>query len=286
MESHRRWPLVALSALVLLLSLTLAVVALRLRSARAEGAGGGDRSPAPFQGVNVFAETLVAMPWPAVEAAAKRGAVVLLPQGVIEEHGPHISLGADLYQTYDLCRRARRELDRRGTPAVIAPPTWVGVNVETGAFPGSMDAAEDTVAAVLRDELASLQRWGFRRVAVVNVHGDRNHRLALVEAVAAAAAALKLDVRLVQPEIFLPPVPGLGPGQPDVHAGANETGTMAALFPGEVDTALARSLPPQRQFAPRGYIGDPARYSTGGIVEAYEAAARSIADALSGAAKP
>ncbi len=284
MSTSARWPSIALSTLVVLLAAALAVTALQLRSARAERAA-APPAPGRFQGVNVFAETLVAMSWPEVEAEAERGAVVLLPQGVIEEHGPHMSLGADLYQAYDVCRRARVALERRGVPAVIAPPSWIGINVATGAFPGSMDAAEETISAVLRDELGSLRRWGFRRVAVVNLHGDGSHRRALAQAVGAAAAELGIDATLLQPGIPLPRPPGLSPTQPDSHAGAYETGTMVALFPGEVDVALARSLPPESAFAPRGYVGDPAHFSTAGVVEAQEAAGRAVADALAGAGR-
>lgn len=275
-EKGRR-ALIALASLVLVLAGALVATSLRLAAVQRRGTP----PPGSFEGQNVFAETLVAMSGPAVEAAVKRGAVVLLPVGVIEQHGPHMSLGIDLYLTYEVCRRARRELERRGVPAVIAPPSWVGVNVETGAFPGSMDAAEETVSAVIRDELASLRVWGFRRVLVVNLHADAMHRLALAQAVGSAGSELAIEVKLLEPPLSPPPPPGLSPTQPDRHAGAYETGLVAAIFPGEVDTALARALSPQRGFAPLGYLGDPAHFSTAGAGEAMDAAARAVADALS-----
>ena len=37
-------------------------------------------------GYSIFDETIVDMAWPDIEKAAKEGAVVLLPIGVIEEH--------------------------------------------------------------------------------------------------------------------------------------------------------------------------------------------------------
>jgi creatinine amidohydrolase len=49
---------------------------------------------------SIFHETMVGMPWPDVEKSIKNGAIVLLPTGVIEEHGPHMSLGVDIYELY------------------------------------------------------------------------------------------------------------------------------------------------------------------------------------------
>src|SRR5512144_2169051 len=49
------------------------------------------------QGYSVFRETMVDMSWPEVKKAAEADAVVILPIAVIEEHGPHLSLGIDTY---------------------------------------------------------------------------------------------------------------------------------------------------------------------------------------------
>ena len=48
-------------------------------------------------GYSLFDETMVDMAWPEIEKAAQEGAIVLLPTGVIEEHGPHMGLAMDIY---------------------------------------------------------------------------------------------------------------------------------------------------------------------------------------------
>jgi len=61
----------------------------------------------------------------------------------------------------------------------------------------------------------------------------------------------------------------------DIHAGAGETGIVAAFYPGLVDVALAKTLAPTklkpaqagewlrdaRKVTPLGYVGDPARFN-------------------------
>ena len=53
---------------------------------------------------SVFAETMVEMTWQEIQAAADRNAVVLLPIGTIEAHGPHMDLSPDFYLSTLSCR--------------------------------------------------------------------------------------------------------------------------------------------------------------------------------------
>ena len=64
-------------------------------------------------GYSLFDETMVDMAWPEIEKAAQEGAIVLLPTGVIEEHGPHMGLAVDIYLAYILCKLTRRELESK-----------------------------------------------------------------------------------------------------------------------------------------------------------------------------
>ncbi len=43
---------------------------------------------------SVFEETMVEMTWQEVQAGADKGAIVLLPVGIVEGHGPHLDLRA------------------------------------------------------------------------------------------------------------------------------------------------------------------------------------------------
>ncbi len=218
------------------------------------------------QGYSIFRETLVDLTWPEVKKAAEADALVIVPVGVVEEHGPHMSLGTDTYLTYHGCRLLSRELAERRIPSVIAPPVYWGIVQadETGAYPGSFGVQPSTLRALLGDVLANLKRWGFHRVYLANLHGDRQHRQALDEAAAEARQNLGLDV-------YDEKAAGAGhprieayrvekPFRPDYHAGAVETREMLEYFPEDVNVEIARTLQPQATFHPLGYVGDPANY--------------------------
>jgi creatinine amidohydrolase len=222
--------------------------------------------PAARQGYSIFRETMVDLTWPQVKEAAGRKALVLVPLGVIEEHGPHMSLGPDTYQSVQRCLLLKHELAGRHVEAVIAPPIYWGVMAanETGAYPGSFTVSPATMKALLGDVFADLRSWGFDTVYVVNHHGDRTHRRTLAEAIEDAKARLGLrfyndrerEDAARGPELKLPA--GFTPFTPDFHAGLSETAEMAAFFPEEVDLSVVATLEPQATFQPRGYVGDPA----------------------------
>jgi creatinine amidohydrolase len=243
-------------------------------------------------GYSIFHETMVDMAWPEVEKAAKDGAVVLMTTAVIEEHGPHMSCGIDTYLGYFLCKLTRRELESRGVKAVIAPPFFWGVNSATHVFPGSFAIRPETMKALLGDIFVSLKSMGFRHVFNINAHGDGQHKRATIEAILEAQKQTGLDIRYLVPEDDVPQMgltgeppswvllhkmpPDEGTRTPylDIHAGAGETGIVAAFYPGLVNEPLAKTLPPTRltgqnvgewlkdarRVTPSGYVGDPAKY--------------------------
>ncbi len=218
--------------------------------------------PAAFEGYSIFHQTMVDMPWPAIKKAAEEGAIILLPVAVIEEHGPHMGLGPDVYLTYLWSKLTRDALEARGIKTLIAPPYYWGINASTGSFPGSFSVRADTMKAVLYDIHASLRGWGFKYVFSLNLHGDPTHKSVLADGIQKARDGLGIGAYMA--DGGAPPFPGstlLDPTITDIHAGAYETGQMAAEFPMEVNTELAKTLEASSGFQPWGYYGDPAKYA-------------------------
>jgi creatinine amidohydrolase len=132
---------------------------------------------------SVFEGTIADMTWLAVEEAARRKAIMLVPVAVIEQHGPHLPLATDTYGACLLTAHIRAELATAGVEAVIAPPYYFGMNSTTGMFPGSLHIDRETMVSVLSQLLLNYGRWGFERQFVLNHHGDPTHNDAIMEAI-------------------------------------------------------------------------------------------------------
>jgi creatinine amidohydrolase len=46
--------------------------------------------------------------------------------GVIEEHGPHLPLGTDIYWSYAICKKIKNTLGMQNADLLIAPPFYLG----------------------------------------------------------------------------------------------------------------------------------------------------------------
>lgn len=220
----------------------------------------------PQSSFSVFENTMVEMAWPEIQSAADRNAIVLLPIGIVESHGPHLDLSADFYISTLSCRFLQQELREIGIEALIAPPLYWGVSREVARYAGTFSVRSETMTALLVDVMASLRSWGFRRVFASNAHGDRAHMEAIMSAIATANEAPDFrvyplwDLEIeVDSDVQFPPMRE-DRYQPDDHAGAIETAQMAAFFPEKVRHDVAKTLPPQDSFHPFAYCGDPASY--------------------------
>jgi len=296
--------LLACAALVLLMSPSL-------ESVENQGSAETADMPVASGGYSIFHETMVDMNWPDVENAAEQGAVILLPTAVIEEHGPHMSCGIDTYGAYLVCKLTRRELESRGIKTLIAPPFFWGINSTTHVFPGTFTVRKETMKALLHDILSSLKSWGFNDIFNLNFHGDGQHCITILESIIDARQTLGLNAYCVLSEMEImryglsgnesfvvsrksPPSDEQPQEFLDIHAGADETGIVAAFFPDQVDTDLAQILEPTqityneiaqwltdaRRVTPQGYLGDPASFDAETAREYLEADCKMIADSI------
>jgi creatinine amidohydrolase len=265
-------------------------------------------------GYSIFDETMVDMAWPEIEKAAGEGAIVLLPIGIIEEHGPHMGLAVDTYIPYLLSVMAKRELESHGIKTLIAPVPYWGISRSTSVFPGTFSVRKETMKALIYDILVSLHGWGFDRVFVVPWHAEYRHCHITLDAIAEARRdtgtrahyvitsgdITRLGLKGDEEQLLVQKAPpSMGPQKQyvDYHAGSLETGIMVQYFPEQVDAGMAARLEDShimaedmmkigrgdevtRQVIPLGYFGDPASYNTEFCRQYVEAMSHDITDTI------
>ncbi|WP_113702534.1 creatininase family protein [Nonomuraea lactucae] len=124
---------------------------------------------------------------------AAADAVVLLPVGSTEQHGPHLPTGVDDFLAGEVCRRAA--LLALGTrPVVVAPSIWCGLAEHHMGFGGTFTLTLPTLHALLHDVCRSIIRAGFSKILIVNGHGGNVTALnALVTELSAQLSAHSPD---------------------------------------------------------------------------------------------
>ncbi|NMO88965.1 mycofactocin biosynthesis peptidyl-dipeptidase MftE [Actinomycetospora sp. TBRC 11914] len=172
-------------------------------------------------------------------------ALLLVPVGALEQHGPHLPLGTDTAV-------ATTVAGRTGLP--VTPPIALGASGEHEGFPGTISIGTETLAAVLVETGRSACRWA-RRLCFVNGHGGN------LPALVAATTLLRAEGRDVAWHSC--GVPGA-----DAHAGRHETSLMLALAPDDVraDLAAAGNTAPLGELMPAIRAGSVAAVSANGVL--------------------
>ena len=184
-------------------------------------------------------------------------ALLVLPVGSTEQHGPHLATGTDALIATAVAERAAAAAARPET-IVLAPTLAFGASDHHLPFGGTLSLGVSTFQLVLSDLLASAASAGFRRVFVLNGHGGNAAACAIAVAQAAHAhgllAATAMPSDLVEPGEIEGPLQG--------HAGSFETSLMLVLAPERVRPDLARPSPGGgARTRSRGLvIGEPGRW--------------------------
>lgn len=202
---------------------------------------------------------------PSFAEAVASDPIVLVPWGIVEEHGPHLPLGTDTFQAEAVCAAAAER-----TGALVLPAVAYGNCVSTRNFPGSISLRFDTVRALALDVLLELRRNGVRRVAMVSGHAGGGHLRAMkLAAEEVAATHADLRVAVVTPwdgvRAFAKAEPDAVAGVPewDGHAGALETSTMLHLH---ADLVRGTAAAHRAEFPDPVVVADPERYFPSGVL--------------------
>jgi creatinine amidohydrolase len=175
-------------------------------------------------------------------ALAAEGAVVVLPIGATEQHGPHLPIGTDSFHAEHVALAAAARAEA-GVPVLVAPTLPYGSSAHHLPFGGTASLTSETFLRVLLELGGTLVSSGFTRLVLLNGHGG-NHQLVQI-AGRDLALAHRVDVascswwHLASPE--LEAAGALERGRLPGHAGAFETSVILALRP-----ELARQPLPAR----------------------------------------
>ncbi len=116
-----------------------------------------------------------------IRALDRSKIVVLMPGGILEQHGPYLPSFTDGYRNERMTQElADAIVARSGWKVVIFPtiPLGAGGANEIGSkhsFPGTYAVRASTLRAVFMDLATELGEQGFRWIFVIHVHGAPRH---------------------------------------------------------------------------------------------------------------
>ncbi|HSM60422.1 MAG TPA: creatininase family protein [Longimicrobiales bacterium] len=127
--------------------------------------------------------------WPEVERALARDPRLILPVGALEQHGPHLPLGAN---TLIADAVATRNSDR--LQVLRAPGFPYGVTLSGGPWPGRTGLRRKTFHRVLNELMARWEDQGVREFLVISAHRYDPHLEAILMALTANSVTTVFDL--------------------------------------------------------------------------------------------
>lgn len=219
--------------------------------------------------------------WKQIDAFDRDKTIFFLPISPLEEHGPHLPVGTDLFTCRDAAVEAIKILNTKNPELnyVLLPPIPVGYCKFTGDFPGSISVDVKAVRNIIYGTGSSLARHGFKYLIICTYHMAIGH----LKGIYAGMKKLKSKYGLKIYEPWGPffyrneiekREPKLGfDTKKEIHAGFRETSLMKYQYPYLVDESYKNLQSIYRDImSPRtlgktckqlgleeGYVGSPAR---------------------------
>lgn len=97
-------------------------------------------------------------------------ALVVLPVGATEQHGPHLPVGTDTFAVQYIARSAAQSASSEIT-TILAPALPFGSSHHHLPFGGTFSFSTETYYRLLVELLESLVAGGFRKAFILNGHG-------------------------------------------------------------------------------------------------------------------
>jgi creatinine amidohydrolase len=193
-----------------------------------------------FAAGNGKALVLQEMSWVDVKEYLKTNDMVIIPLGATEQHGPHLPLGTDYYESFGISKIISEK-----TAVVVAQVLMVGYSIYHSGFPGTLSLKPETMEQVLFETVEVLLKYGFRRFMFLNYHGGNNivqdkiiHRINHFTKGIAVAIGIGNSIQTEEEEDFF-----------DWHAGKSETSIMLYIRPDLV--RMDRAEKPEITFTPQ-----------------------------------
>ena len=177
---------------------------------------------------------------PQLRELASKDAVVIVPIGSTEQHGPHLPTQVDCLLVGEVARRAAARAYAT-IPTLVTPTIWSGLAEHHMSLGATLSVDFQTFFALVRGICRSLVRHGFRNVLLLNGHGGNIAALT----VAVNELAVELDAPIATATYFIlaqQEIANILETQKQVrHACEAETSMVLALAPELVDMSLVEA---------------------------------------------
>lgn len=112
--------------------------------------------------------------WEELTECVKNNSLIILPIGQTEEHGLHLPVETDARIASEVAREIAEEVEK-DIPILVMPTFWAGYSpnsMNVKKWPGTIQVRMSVLIEYLYDITASLVKMGFKKIVMVDTHGQ------------------------------------------------------------------------------------------------------------------
>lgn len=132
--------------------------------------------------INLPSRFFINLTQPEIASQLNRNPLVILPAGSVEQHGPHLPAGTDIFAADVIAEAVAERMD-----GIVLPGGPLGVTPLHMAYEGTLSLSHDTYTRVVKETAASAAQHGAKQLLILNWHEGN------IPALAIAAESLHLD---------------------------------------------------------------------------------------------
>lgn len=180
--------------------------------------------------------------WIDVAAQLARDPRLIMPIGALEQHGPHLPLGANTRISERIASALSAEFRVLCAPTMHYGLNYYGVKVRLGrAYAGTATLRQKTLHRAINELLAAWESHGIEEFILITAHRHEPHLDALATLVTRRARVRVVSIWDVDVFDLLEAQPG------PQHSGEAETSLMMYLYPDLVRLDRAQDVPLSRE---------------------------------------
>lgn len=127
--------------------------------------------------------SLMDLSWVEIEKLDKKKTVVFIGIAPIEEHGRHLPIGVDVYETEFWVKHSIEKLEIEfGDFKFLTLPVITYGHGNLKGFVGNIHLSQRLIYKVTLETLNAIMEWGIKNVVIISAHADPKHLIAIEQA--------------------------------------------------------------------------------------------------------
>ncbi|MBC3889419.1 hypothetical protein GH810_13975 [Acetobacterium paludosum] len=121
--------------------------------------------------------------WPEVEQCNKEKTIAFIGLAPIEEHGRHLPLGVDVYETQYWMENSLSKLEVEfGDYTFLTMPVITFGHANMKGIPGNIHLSQQLLYELVLATVNNIVEWGIEHIVIISGHADPKHTIAIEQA--------------------------------------------------------------------------------------------------------